>query len=85
MVGKDLGRVRHKHTAETNVVGYVVQEYEDDDGICGILIRNTAVGGYLETSQSDGCGGKTGDHTEARRQEELASTKFINKEADTGS
>lgn len=39
----------------------------------------------METSQSDGCGHKTTNHTEARRQKEPASTKFINKEADTSS
>lgn len=44
MVGKDLRRVGHKHTTEANVVGYVIQEYESDDGIRGVLICSAVVG-----------------------------------------
>lgn len=66
-VGKNLGGVGHKHTAETNVVGYVIQENKDDDGISSILVSSTTViGCYLETGQSYGCGDETGDHAEAR-------------------
>lgn len=82
VVGEDLGGVAHEQPAESDVVADVVEEDEDDHCVSGIVVF--AAGAFRVASESDGHGSEGQEHANTGGQEEAATSKLVDEEADTG-
>lgn len=82
-VRQDLRGVGNQHAAETDVVGNVEEEHEDNDGVGGVVVGHTGGVGHTETGQGNGGRNVARKHADTGCQEELASAEVIDEETDS--
>lgn len=82
-VRQDLRGVGNQHAAETDVVGNVEEEHEDNDSVGRVVVRHTGSVGHAEAGQGNGCRDVARKHADTGCQEELASAEVIDEETDS--